>query len=144
MAGLPRAPERLQADLAGRSSTALVNGWRPTDPEDDLHHATRATKAALRGVARRARHLEAEIAHADRRIAPASTRLAPTARALPGMGPQVAAQLVPTADDNPSARAVRPPSPTRAESRHDRPAQAGPIGTSSTRVETATPTTRSC
>jgi len=99
---LASAPEVLRAQLQDLSSAALVTtaaGFRIR--EDRLEDPAMAVKAALRSIARRVVDLNAEIALADRRIAPAVARLAPRTLALPGAGPQVAAQLVVTAGDNP-------------------------------------------
>jgi transposase len=99
---LASAPEDLRAQLRGLTNGALVaraSAFRI--PEDELDDPQIAVKAALRSVARRIRDLDAEIALADRRIAPAVTRLAPATLALRGVGPQVAAQLLVTAGDNP-------------------------------------------
>jgi transposase len=96
------APEALRAQLRDLSNAALVTtaaGFRIR--EDRLEDPTMAVKAALRSIARRVVDLNAEIALADRRIAPAIARLAPNTLALHGAGPQVAAQLVVTAGDNP-------------------------------------------
>lgn len=96
------APEQLRAQLAGMTNRELVErvaGFRVQ--EDRLTDPAVATKAALRAVARRVQALDEEIALADRRIIPAVSVLAPHMIALPGVGPQVAAQLVVTAGDNP-------------------------------------------
>lgn len=99
---LASAPENLRAQLRGLSNAALVaraSAFRIR--EEELDDPQSAVKAALRAVARRICDLDAEIALADRRIAPAVTRPAPATLALRGVGPQVAAQLVVTAGDNP-------------------------------------------
>jgi transposase len=99
---LASAPEDLRTALRGLPTTALVAraaAFRVR--ETDLDNPAMAVKAALRSVARRVQDLDAEIAIADRRITPAVAQLAPTTLALPGVGPQVAAQLVITAGDNP-------------------------------------------
>jgi transposase len=96
------APEALRAQLLELSRTALIRrcaGLR-TD-QTRLAEPEQATKAALRAIARRIQALDEEIATADRQIAPAVTAIAPTTRSLNGVGPQVCAQLVVTAGDNP-------------------------------------------
>src|SRR5690606_22955825 len=60
-----------------------------------------ATRAALRAIARRVQHLDAEVAEADKRLRPLVTKTAPTLSALMGVGPEVAGQLLATAGDNP-------------------------------------------
>lgn len=96
------APEVLRAHLVDLTRTALVSrcaGFRVE--EGQLDAPVQATKAALRAVARRIQLLDEEIAIADRRIGPAITQIAPATLALPGVGPQVASQLVVSAGDNP-------------------------------------------
>ena len=66
----------------------------PADP-------TEATKTALRRLARRIGHLTAEIKDADTDLDRLTTTYAPTLRAQPGVGPDVAAQLLITCGDNP-------------------------------------------
>jgi transposase len=99
---LAAAPEPLRASLRGLTATELVAraaGFR-IDP-GRLHDPVMATKAALNAVARRVLALREEIALADARITPAVTELAPSTMGLPGVGPQVATQLLITAGDNP-------------------------------------------
>jgi transposase len=96
------APESLRGHLIDLSRTAMVTrcaGFRVN--QEQLDTPVQATKAALRAVAHRIQLLDDEIALADRRITPAITAIAPTTMALPGVGPQVASQLVITAGDNP-------------------------------------------
>jgi transposase len=96
------APQDLRDDLDAQPKAALVtycaeaavDDTRLTDP---LH----ATKAALQALARRVQHLDAEIAQADKRLRPIVAKTAPTLHALPGVGPEVAGQLLTTAGDNP-------------------------------------------
>lgn len=99
---LASAPEALRSQLRDRPTAALVAtaaAFRVR--EDDLDNPLGAVKAALRAIARRVLDLDDEIALADQRITTAVTRLAPNTLALPGAGPQVTAQLVVTAGDNP-------------------------------------------
>jgi transposase len=96
------APESLRGHLIDLSRTAMVTrcaGFRVN--QEQLDTPVQATKAALRAVAHRIQLLDDEIALADRRITPAITAIAPATMALPGVGPQVASQLVITAGDNP-------------------------------------------
>jgi len=99
---LASAPEGLRADLQGLRMRQLIAKAAAFRIDlDQLERPAMATKAALRAVARRVQDLDAEIALADERLVPAVTRLAPTTLALSGVGPQVAAQLMVTAGDNP-------------------------------------------
>lgn len=96
------APEDQRAELSSLTNRGLVEraaGFRVR--EDQLADPAMATKAALRAIARRVQVLDEEIALADRRLIPAVTALAPHTMALQGVGPQVAAQLMVTAGDNP-------------------------------------------
>jgi transposase len=62
---------------------------------------TQATKVALRSIARRWQELDAEIWELDRAIGPLVRATAPRLLALPGVGIEVAGQLLETAGDNP-------------------------------------------
>lgn len=61
-----------------------------------------ATKTSLRHLARRHQHLGQEIAELDADIAPLVAAAAPALLALPGVGPEVAGQLLVSAGDNPT------------------------------------------
>ena len=96
------APQELRDELDAQPRTALVaycaelvvNEQLLTDP-------TNATRAALRAIAERVQHFDAEVAQADKRLRPVIARTAPTLTALMGVGPEVAGQLLATAGDNP-------------------------------------------
>jgi transposase len=96
------APQELRDELDAQPRAALVayctelviDEQRLTDP-------TNATRAALRAIAARIQHLDAEVAQADQRLRPVVARTAPTLSALMGVGPEVAGQLLATAGDNP-------------------------------------------
>jgi transposase len=60
-----------------------------------------ATKAALRSLARRYEMLTAEITDADKALRELVAAAAPTLLELPGVGVEVAGQLLVTAGDNP-------------------------------------------
>jgi transposase len=99
---LTAAPEPLRADLAALSSAELVDrcaGFRLDATR--LLEPTTATRAALRAIARRVKHLDEEITLADARLRPATATVAPRTAALFGAGPDVAGQLLVTAGDNP-------------------------------------------
>lgn len=96
------ASEDLRAGLRDLTRGVLLKrcaGYRID--EDRLAEPEQATKAALRAVARRVLAFDEEISVADRRIATGVVAVAPTTLALPGVGPQVAAQLLVSAGDNP-------------------------------------------
>ncbi|MEU4790515.1 IS110 family transposase [Micromonospora tulbaghiae] len=66
-----------------------------------LHEPEHATAAALVGLARRVTALTEEITVLDRQVTPIVQSAAPRTTALFGVGPEVAAQLLTTAGDNP-------------------------------------------
>ncbi|MCB5272674.1 hypothetical protein BJG92_00176 [Arthrobacter sp. SO5] len=70
-------------------------------PAGDLGDPEYATKIALRRLARRHQHLTEEITDADGELKELITVAAPHMLALPGVGTEVAGQLLVTAGDNP-------------------------------------------
>ncbi|MDR6688242.1 transposase [Arthrobacter sp. 1088] len=70
-------------------------------PTGHLGEPDHATKTALRRLARRHQHLTEEIAEADIELKKLITVAAPHLLALPGVGTEVAGQLLVTAGDNP-------------------------------------------
>ena len=96
------APEALRAELVALPTTARVATCAALSlDETRLTDPTQATRAALHAVARRIQALTAEITQADKRLRPAVAATAPRLCALPGVGPEVAGQLLTTAGDNP-------------------------------------------
>jgi transposase len=97
---LVTAPDELREQLAGLTTTRLIRAAAALDP-DGLATPTAATMLALRGLARRYQHLDAEIAllagKLDQLTATATRKL----RELLGVGPDSAAALLITAGDNP-------------------------------------------
>jgi transposase len=94
------APDVLRDELRRLRLAALVATaarFRPGDPGDPVQ----ATKTALRSIARRYQHLTAEIADLDTTLDPLVAETAPNLIALPGVGTDVAGQLLVTAGDNP-------------------------------------------
>jgi len=84
--------------LTGKQRTARAARFRP-DPTrlaDPVH----AAKHAMRTLAQRIVALTEEIATADHAIDTLTADMAPTLRALPQVGPQIAAQLLITAGQN--------------------------------------------
>jgi transposase len=96
------APEPLRAHLAGLSPTALLATCAdlPFD-EDRLSDPAQATAAALRALAHRITALTTETTQATGRLGALVATTAPRLTALHGVGPEVAAQLLATAGDNP-------------------------------------------
>ena len=96
------APEALREQLAGLPAIALLEACLAlTADEDQLTDPVQATQAALHAIATRIQALNTEISQADQRLRPAVTKTAPRLLALPGVGPEVAGQLLATAGDNP-------------------------------------------
>jgi transposase len=97
------APQELRDELDAQPKATFisycaslaVNDKRMADP-------VQATRAALRAIAQRVHHLDAEVAQADKYLRPVVARTAPTLSALMGVGPEVAGQLLTTAGDNPT------------------------------------------
>jgi transposase len=85
-AGLIATCARLRPHLDGRSETAVISA---------------STKSALRHLARRYQQLSQEIAELDAELHPLVQAAAPALLELPGVGPEVAGQLLASAGDNP-------------------------------------------
>ncbi|MGC5022201.1 IS110 family transposase [Micromonospora sp. DT47] len=96
------APEPLRARLTKLSAAVLVRRCTSlTYDPTKLHEPEHATAAALAGLARRVAALTDEITILDRQVTPIVAQAAPRTSALFGVGPDVAAQLLTTAGDNP-------------------------------------------
>lgn len=96
------APDPLRARLTPLSTATLIDTCKALRPDPTtLTGPTEATKTALRRLARRIDQLTAEITDADTDLDHLTATTAPTLRALPGVGPAVAAQLLITCGDNP-------------------------------------------
>jgi transposase len=96
------APEPLRDHLRGLTLPNLLDRCRQLSYDDDaLHDPTQATIAALVLLAARVVALNTEISILDRRLGPLLRIAAPRTCALFGVGPDVAAQLLTTAGDNP-------------------------------------------
>jgi transposase len=96
------APAEIHDQLIGRTGKQRVKiaaGYRP-DPTR-LHEPTHMAKQALRTLARRIQALNAEIAEADKTLTRLTRQAVPTLLAMRQVGPQIAAQLVITAGQNP-------------------------------------------
>jgi transposase len=99
---LVTAPEALRAQLRGLSDTRLVATCAALRPDPtDAGNPTTATKIAIRALARRHTELTDELAELDDLIRPLVTGANPALLDVHGVGPEVAAQLLVTAGDNP-------------------------------------------
>jgi len=95
------APEALRDELRRLSRTDLVERCARFRRLRDLPDPTQATKMALRAIARRYQHLDAEITELDAVLEDLVTDTAPGLIARYGVGPDTAGQLLVTAGDNP-------------------------------------------
>jgi transposase len=96
------APEVLHAELATLPTNARTAACAAlTIDHTRLDNPVQATKAALHTIALRVQALTAEISEADKRLRSLVARTAPRLHTLPGVGPEVAGQLLATAGDNP-------------------------------------------
>ncbi len=98
---LTTAPADLREQLRALRTAALVSTAVRLRPGPDLTDPLHATKTALRRLARRYEHLSLEIAEADEELRALTADAAPRLLQLHGVGPEVAAQLLITAGDNP-------------------------------------------
>jgi len=94
-------PAELRQQLRGLTAGTLIDTCAKMRPTADLADPGQATKAALRRLARRHQQLTKEIRELDAELAPLVTAAAPGLLALPGVGIEVAGQLLTTAGDNP-------------------------------------------
>lgn len=95
------APTAIHDALIGattRQRVAVAAGYRPDMTQ--LADPLQATKLAVRTLARRIQHLDAEIASADKAITALTKQVCPSLLALRQVGPQTAARLVITAGEN--------------------------------------------
>src|SRR5215204_2255876 len=84
------------------SGCAVTASWieSVSRPGDNLGDAKQATKTALRWLAGRHQQLSEEIAEADHELDQLVHQVAPALLALPGVGPEVAGQMLISAGDN--------------------------------------------
>ena len=95
------APDPLRDQLRGLKVPALIAtcaAWRP-DRTDTASPAT-ATRLALRSLARRHQQLTTEITDLDQLLTPLVAAISPRLLAVPGVGTDVAGQLLVTAGEN--------------------------------------------
>jgi transposase len=97
---LVTAPTELREPLDGLATPKLVGAAAALEP-GTLTTPTAATMLALRGLAQRYQHLDAEISLLTSRLDQLTTRTASALRELLGVGPDSAAALLIAAGDNP-------------------------------------------
>jgi len=98
---LVTAPEQLRAQLDGLKRVDLLatcSVFRVRADDDSLPTMTRL---ALRELAQRVTHLDAQLAAVTARLARITLAVAPDLMAIKGVGPDVASTLLVTAGDNP-------------------------------------------
>jgi transposase len=96
------APEELRDQVGNLTRMQLIRtcaSWRPDTT--GFRDPVRATRIALKSLARRVPQLGDEIADLDEPIQTLVEELAPRLPAATGIGVEVAGQLLVTADDNP-------------------------------------------
>ncbi len=87
--------------LRALSTTTLIATCARLRPTGDAADPEHATKTALRRLARRHQFLSEEISDADTELRALVTAAAPRLIALPGVGTEIAGQLLTTVGDNP-------------------------------------------
>jgi transposase len=97
---LVTAPTELREQLADLPTSRLIRQAAALNP-DKLATPTAATMLALRGLAQRYQHLDAEITLLTGKLDQLTATTVPTLRDLLGVGPDSAAALLITAGDNP-------------------------------------------
>jgi len=93
------APDPIRTKYRGMTDAALITALSRTRGSDDA--MTAVTLHALRSLARRHQHLNAEITDLDQTLEQLATEQNPALAATKGVGPVTAAQLLVTAGDNP-------------------------------------------
>ena len=136
-------PAQLREQLRHLSTEMIIAACARLRPGHNLGDAEQATKTALRRLARRHQQLSEEIAEADHELDQLVHQVAPALLALPGVGPEVAGQVLTSAGDNPNRSSPKPPSRTSAGRHRSPPAADARTGTDLTAAATEAPTTRS-
>jgi transposase len=95
------APAPLREQLRPLTTTALLTRCAQLRPTRHLSDPEQATKTALRRLAQRHQHLTAEINQANTELHTLISQTAPHLLTIPGVGTDVAGQLLTTAGDNP-------------------------------------------
>jgi transposase len=98
---LVTAPAVLREQMRTLSTAQLIPALARLRPGPDLSDPPAATKAALRRLARRYAALDTEAREFRDELDALTAAVAPELVAVPGVGPETAAQLLITAGDNP-------------------------------------------
>jgi transposase len=95
------APEPIRARFKDRYKTGLVTDVAKLRPRKGSDPVALTTQRTMRGLARRIKHLDAEMRTIDAHLKRLITETAPTLLELHGVGLDTAASLLVTAGDNP-------------------------------------------
>lgn len=95
------APDELRGRLSGLTRARLRDAAAALRPDPDIADVTAATKTALRHLARRWQQLDEQIDELEQDLFTLTACENAELLARPGVGPDVAAQLLITAGDNP-------------------------------------------
>src|SRR5215207_2393840 len=136
-------PAQLREQLRHLPTLKMIAACARLRPGHQLGDAEHATKTALRRLARRHQQLSEEITEADQELHQLVQQAAPALLALPGVGPEVAGQVLISAGDNLTGSSPKPPSRTSAAPHRSPPAADAPTATGSIAAATVAPTTRS-
>lgn len=98
---LVNGPADLREQMKPLSKARMIKSLTRLRPGPDLADPAAGCKRALRSLARRHTDLDEEIKELHRALAELTKRAAPELLERPGVGVQVAAQLLTTAGDNP-------------------------------------------
>lgn len=98
---LVSAPDRLRAKYRGLGSSALINALQRIRPSGHIADPEYVCLLTLKALASRCQSLAAEIAAADAGVKEILDSYAPMLYDLPGVGTEVASQLLITVGDNP-------------------------------------------
>ena len=95
------APEAIQDRFNDRPKTGLVSEAANMRPRQGSHPITYRTNLVIRGLARRIKHLDAEMRNIDATLRSLIEETAPSLLEMYGVGVDTAATLLVTAGDNP-------------------------------------------
>ena len=93
-------PAQLREQLRHLPTLKMIAACARLRPGHQLGDTEHATKTALRRLARRHQQLSEEITEADQELQQLVHQVAPALLALPGVGPEVAGQVLISAGDN--------------------------------------------
>jgi transposase len=98
---LVSAPDKLRAKYRGLGTSAMITALQRTRPSGHIADPEYVCLLTLKALATRCHSLAAEIAAADAALQDILDTYAPMLCDLPGVGTEVASQLLVTAGDNP-------------------------------------------